>query len=222
MQKRMIAPIIFGLVGTVILVMLGNWQIDRMIWKEDILARIDARLAAAPVPLPESPEAERDLFLAVQVQGEMVGEEIHVLSSSPATGPGYRVITAFETTDGRRILIDRGIVPEAYKDAPRSPENGTLTGNLYWLQEDIPITPPNYARNIWFGRDPVALAEALDTEPLLLVLSYTSLSSGPLPAPIGNNIPNSHLGYAVTWYGFALVWIGMTLYLLIRIKRKTV
>ncbi len=222
MQKRMIAPILFGLVGTVILVMLGNWQIDRMIWKEDILARIDARLAAAPVPLPESPEAERDLFLAVQVQGEMVGEEIHVLSSSPATGPGYRVITAFETTDGRRILIDRGIVPEAYKEAPRSPENGTLTGNLYWLQEDIPITPPNYPRNIWFGRDPVALAEALDTEPLLLVLSYTSLSSGPLPAPIGNNIPNSHLGYAVTWYGFALVWIGMTLYLLIRIKRKTV
>lgn len=222
MQKRMIAPMIFGLVGTVILVMLGNWQIDRMGWKEDIIANIDARLAAAPVPLPIAPKAERDLFLSVQVQGEMVGEEIHVLSSSPATGPGYRVITAFETTDGRRIMIDRGIVPEALKDAPRPLDNGTLSGNLYWLQETNPITPPNYPRNIWFGRDPVALAEALNTEPVLLVLSYTTLSTGPLPTPIGNNIPNSHLGYAITWYGFALVWIGMTLYLLFRIKRKTI
>ncbi len=222
MNKRMIAPALFGLVGAVILVLLGNWQIDRMIWKNAILAEIDARLIADPVPLPEDPTEARDLYLSVRVEGEMLGEEIHVLASSPATGPGYRVLTAFQTSDGRRILVDRGVVPEAEKDSPRQPENGVIYGNLYWLQDDIAITPPNFRRNIWFGRDPVALSEALDTEPVMLVMNRTSQTGGPHPAAVGNNIPNSHLGYALTWYGLALVWIGMTLYLLVRIKRKTV
>ena len=77
-------------------------------------------------------------------------------------------------------------------------------------------------RNIWFTREPAKLAAALNTEPVLVVLSHTALSTGPVPTAIGNNIPNKHLGYAVTWYLFALVWLGMTLYLLVRIKRKTV
>lgn len=222
MSKRMIAPIIFGIVGIAILVSLGNWQVRRLAWKEAILAEVDARLAAAPVALPDAPNAEEDLFLSVEVSGQMGEREIHVLSSSPATGPGYRVITSLELPDGRRIMIDRGIVPEAYKDAPRPPDNGPLYGNLYWLQQDIVEPEPNLERNIWFTRDPVKLAAALNTEPVLVVLSHTTLSTGPIPTAIGNNIPNKHLGYAVTWYLFALVWLGMTLYLLVRIKRKTV
>lgn len=127
----------------------------------------------------------------------------------------------FTLENGRRILVDRGVVPEAAKSATRVPENGRLEGNLLWMQ-DPPTFPPDLGKNIWFNRDTEALAEALKTEPVLLVMSHTTLSTGPLPVAVGVNIPNSHLGYAVTWYGFALVWLGMTLYLLYRIKRKTV
>ena len=146
---------------------------------------------------------------------------VHVLSSSPETGPGYRVIAPFTTVDGRRILIDRGIVPEGRKNAELPLEHGMLVGNLLWMQEE-PAFAPDMAKNIWFSRPPAELGEALGTEPVLLVLSQTTLSNGPFPVAVGHNIPNSHLGYAVTWYGFALVWLGMTLYLLMRIKRKTV
>ena len=221
MTKRMIAPIIFGIVGIVILVSLGNWQMRRLAWKEAILAELETRLTAPAVPLPEAPNRARDMYLHVVVTGEMGADEVHVLSSSPEVGPGYRIIAPFTLEDGRKILVDRGNIPEGRKQAARPLENGRLEGNLLWMQEP-PTFPPDLDKNIWFNRDPEALAEALGTEPVLLVLSQTTLSTGPYPGAVGVNIPNSHLGYAVTWYGFALVWLGMTLYLLFRIKRKTV
>ncbi len=221
MNKRMIAPVLFGLVGIAILVSLGNWQVRRLAWKEDILAAMDARLSAAPVAVPAVPDSARDMYLSVSVEGVMGEESVHVLSSSPETGPGYRIIVPFTTVDGRRILIDRGLVPEARKNAEQPPENGTLFGNLLWMQEEPPFAP-DLEKNIWFSRPPAELAEVLGTEPVLIVLSQTTLSTGPFPVAVDLNIPNNHLGYAVTWYGFALVWLGMTLYLLVRIKRKTV
>jgi len=220
MNRRMIAPAIFGLVGIAILMSLGNWQLRRLAWKEGILAAMDARLAAPGVPVPQSPNPVADLYLSVIAEGEMGEGEVHVLSSSPQTGPGYRIIAPFTLKDGRRILIDRGVVGEADKNAARPLESGVLAGNLLWMQEEATF-PPDLAKNIWFSRPPDELAEVLGTEPILVVLRQTTLSTGPHAVAIGLNIPNSHLGYAVTWYLFALVWAGMTLYLLIRIKRKT-
>ena len=221
MNKRMIAPIVFGIVGVAILVSLGNWQVRRLAWKEGVLAAIDAKLSGPAVPLPAVPDRERDMYLHVQVSGEMGEGEVHVLSSSPETGPGYRIIAPFTLEDGRRILVDRGNVPEGEKNATRPLESGTVEGNLLWMQ-DPPSYPPDLGKNIWFNRDTEGLSEVLGTEPVLLVMNQTALSTGPVPAAVGVNIPNNHLGYAVTWYGFALVWLGMTLYLLFRIKRKTV
>ena len=221
MNKRMIAPVIFGFVGIAILVSLGNWQVRRLAWKETILAQMEARLTGPVQPVPEAPDRTRDLYLHVQVVGEMGEGEVHVLSSSPETGPGYRVIAPFTLKSGRVILVDRGLVPEGQKAATRPLEHGTLEGNLLWMQ-DPPSFPPDLSKNIWFNRDTEALAIALNTEPVLLVQSHTTLSTGPHPVAVGLNIPNNHLGYAITWYGFALVWLGMTLYLLWRIKRKTV
>jgi len=221
MNKRMIAPIVFGIVGIAILVSLGNWQVRRLVWKEAILAAIEVKISGPAVPVPEAPTRERDMYLHVVANGEMGAGEVHVLSSSPATGPGYRIIAPLTLENGRRILVDRGNVPEGQKNAARPMESGQIEGNLLWMQ-DPPTFPPDLGKNIWFNRDTEALAEALGTEPVLLVMSHTMLSTGPLPMAVGVNIPNSHLGYAVTWYGFALVWLGMTLYLLYRIKRKTV
>jgi len=221
MNKRMIGPIVFGIVGIAILVTLGNWQMQRLVWKEAILAQLDMRLSGPAVPVPVAPDRDQDMYLHVEATGEMGAEEVHVLSSSPETGPGYRIIAPFTLTDGRRILVDRGIVPEGQKQAVRPLENGRIEGNLLWMQAP-PTFPPDLEKNIWFNRDTEALAAALGTEPVLVVLSQTTLSTGPYPVAVGLNIPNNHLGYAVTWYGFALVWFGMTLYLLFRIKRKTV
>ena len=117
-MRGVIFALLFGLGGAGVLVSLGFWQVQRLAWKEGVIAELDARLAAAPVPLPEAPTEARDEYLRVALEGRFGPEELHVLTSAKPWGPGFRVISAFETTDGRRVLVDRGYLPETEKTAP--------------------------------------------------------------------------------------------------------
>ena len=226
MTRRMIFPLLLGLVGAAVLIALGVWQLQRLEWKENVIAEIEARIGADPVPLPESPDPERDRFLPVTATGTITDEELDVLVSVRQAGPAYRIISAFETDAGRRILLDRGYVPDEAKDDPRAPARGvTLTGNLHWPDEvDRWTPPPEIDRNIWFARDVPRMAEVLGTEPVMIILRTSSEPDPTVtPLPIETaGIPNDHLEYAVTWFGLALVWVGMTAFLLWRIRQRTV
>lgn len=223
--RRYLAPLLIGIAGTAVLVTLGSWQLQRLSWKQDMLARIEARIEAPAVALPARPDADRDQYLAVEIEGESSGPEVRVLVSRRETGPGYRILTRFDTTDGRAILLDRGFVPERQRDAARAPAQGRITGNLLWPNEvDQGFTPePDRARNIWFARDLGALAAELGTAPLLVVQSGPEgVASAPRPWPVDTaSIPDNHLQYAVTWFSLAVFWMGMTLYWLWRIRRRT-
>ena len=226
MTRRMIFPLLLGVAGAAVLIWLGLWQLQRLEWKEGVLAEIDARMIADPVPLPASPDPVVDRFLPVTATGTITGEEIHVLVSMKQFGPAYRIVSAFETEDGRRILLDRGIVRDAEKTDPRPPVAGvTVTGNLHWPDEIDGYTPePDYLENIWFARDVPMMAATLGTEPVMLILRETSEPApAVLPLPMDSSgIPNDHLEYAITWFGLAAVWVGMTVFLLWRIRQRTV
>ncbi|WP_372885339.1 SURF1 family protein [Shimia sp.] len=216
-MTRLILPIVFGIVGTAILVSLGNWQMRRMAEKETFLAAIDARIGDAPVAIPALPDPEADRFLAVQAEGRITGQELHVLVSVKKVGAGYRIVSAFETDGGRRIMVDRGFVATPDKGAARYTGPLTVTGNLHWPDEIDSYTPANdLAANIWFARDVPTMAAALGTEPILLIARKLSENdSGVTPLPVDSSgIPNDHLEYVVTWYGLAIVWVAMTLYYL--------
>ena len=66
------------------------------------------------------------------------------------------------------------------------------------------------------------MAEVLGTEPVLVIAREVSVNDPPAtPLPVTTEgIPNNHLGYAVQWFGLALVWAGMTLFLLWRTARR--
>lgn len=213
--------LVFGVTGLAVLVSLGNWQVRRLHWKEGILAEIEARIAADPVPLPTDPDPERDKFLAVTVTGRMEPGEVRVLVSTRDSGAGYRIIAPFVMRDGRRILIDRGYVPTAAGEASRALGPMTIVGNLHWPDEIDGFTPePDREANIWFARDVPALAAELGTEPVL-VIARSKNDPGVTPLPVDTaGIPNDHLQYAVTWYGLALVWAAMTGYFLWRSRAR--
>lgn len=224
MTRRMIVPLIFGIVGVAILASLGSWQLRRLAWKTEILAEIAARLEAPAGPVPATADPEADRYLRVRASGEILPGEIHVYTSAPPRGVGYRVIVPLRLADGRSLLLDRGFVPIDEKEAPRHLGAITVEGNLDWPRETDSLftAAPDLAKNIWFARDVPAMAAALRTEPLLLVTSASDDPAAPQPLPVTVNLPNDHLGYALTWFGLALVWAGMTGYLLWRIKRRTV
>ena len=221
-MSRMILPLVFGLVGTAILVSLGNWQVRRLAEKEAYLAAIEARISDSPAAIPDAADPVRDRFLPVRVAGTMTDEELHVLVSTKQLGAGYRVISAFETEEGRRIMIDRGHVPITAKEAVRLTGAMTVTGNLHWPDEIDRFTPEtDLVANIRFARDVPDLAATLGTEPILLI-ARESLPNDPdvTPLPVDTSgIPNDHLEYIVTWYGLAIVWVFMTLYYLLRMRK---
>ncbi|NSX56043.1 SURF1 family protein [Parasulfitobacter algicola] len=224
MTRKIILPLLFGLAGTAVLLWLGVWQVQRMEWKQDILAQIDNRIGGTPVALPMAPNPETDTYLPVEVTGSNTGKELHVLVSTKSAGAGYRIISAFETTDGRRIMVDRGFVPTSEKNAARSTNNIKIQGNLHWPDEIDSYTPePDISGNIWFARDVPTMADALNTEPVLVIARTTSATTPAVtPLPIDSaGIPNDHFEYAVTWFLLAAVWVGMTGVLLWRIRRGT-
>lgn len=221
MTRRMIAPLVFGIVGVAILLSLGFWQLRRLEWKEAVLAEIAGRLAAEPVAVPPDPTPEADQYLRVRATGTLEPGELHVYTSVPGQGVGYRVIAPMTLADGRRVLLDRGFVPIADKDAARPPGPIAVTGALLWAQEtDAFTSDPDRGKNIWFARDVPLMAAALDTLPVMIVVAESDPPGGPVPQPVTVNIPNDHLQYAITWFLLAVVWTLMTGYLLYRIKRR--
>lgn len=221
MIRRMIGPLVFGLFGVAVLVSLGVWQLQRLSWKEAVLAEMDARIGAVPVELPAAPDPVADRFLPVQAVGRLTGDELDVLVSRKEIGAGYRVIAALETDTGRRVMLDRGFLAEAARGVPRNVTTLEVVGNLVWPEEVDGFTPaPDAKRGIWFARDVVAMAAALKAEPVLIVASRDT-GDGIDAMPVDSSvIPNDHLNYAITWFLLALVWAGMTGLLLWRMTRK--
>lgn len=217
----MIFPLLLGVVGAAVLISLGVWQMQRLEWKQGILDEIDAQITGPAIALPVNADPETHRYAPVELTGTIGRPEIPVLVSVKRVGPGYRLIVPFET-GGRRILLDQGFIPLEAKDTERPAKQVTLRGNLHWPDEIDSYTPDNdLAANIWFSRDVPTLAAALNTEPLM-VIAATQTDPSVTPLPLDSNaIPNDHLNYAITWFSLAVVWLGMTAFLLWRIRRTT-
>lgn len=220
---RYLAPLLFGLIGAGILIGLGTWQMQRLAWKQGVLSAIESRIHAAPEPLPNLISPDEQRYQPVTLTGEFLPGALRVLVSRKQIGAGYLIVSPFQTDTGRLILIDRGFTPVDNKSITPRSGAATITGNLHWPDDRNSSTPENdIAGNTWFARDLGPMAEALGTEPLLVVVRELSPpDAGITPFPVDTaGIPNDHLQYAITWYALALVWLGMSAYWIVR-QRKT-
>lgn len=220
-MRRVIIPLIFGFAGAAVLVSLGIWQMQRLAWKQDVLAEIETRIAEEPQDLPAEIDPETHKYLPVAITGFVAQNPIRVLVSRKKIGPGYRLITRLNTAD-RRVLVDLGFIKvnQAVQILPNGPL--TITGNLHWPDDRNSSTPENDIEgNVWFARDIDHMADLLETEPVLIVardLSFTNPSVTPLPVDT-RSIPNDHLQYAITWFSLAFVWLAMTGFFLWRTRQ---
>jgi surfeit locus 1 family protein len=208
-----------------ILIGLGVWQIKRLHWKEGLLAKIAALQSAAPVPInsalsggPLGPEID---FTRVEaVCPDIETSRFITLFTVSNTRPGFRVITACALTGGRykTVLVDRGFVDQSMMGSLRDAMGRRLDAPIVGVlrRGDLRnfLTPQNDpARNLWYWRDIGAMANSLgapDPAPTFLMLERPApLRFGPTPAPLPLDIPNNHLGYALTWFGLAATLIGV-------------
>lgn len=218
MLRKILFPSILGIAGCAVLIGLGIWQVERLAWKEGVIADINSRLSAPHEPLSRFVNEAQDEYTRVVLSGRPTGEELHVLDSGTAAGTGYRVITKFETDIGA-ILLDQGLLAIDNKAAEPMTRQMRVTGTLLWPDDQNDSTPPpDAADNIWFARNVTTMSQALGTLPILVVANQTSPADPRLTAlPVDTaNIKNDHLEYAITWFLLAGVWAIMSLYLIRR------
>ncbi|WP_375254304.1 SURF1 family protein [Yoonia sp.] len=223
MLRKILFPLVLGIAGCGVLISLGLWQVERLSWKEGVLASIEARLTAPPAPLSLDVSEEVNEYTRVTLTGTPTGEELHVLVSGTEAGTGYRVISKVDTVLGA-ILVDLGLLAIDNKAAAPLVAEMQIIGTLLWPDDQNAQTPdPDLGANIWFARNIETMSVALDTLPLMVVVSQATPADPRLIAlPVNTTtIKNDHLAYALTWFLLAAVWAIMSLYLILRILRPT-
>jgi surfeit locus 1 family protein len=224
MLRRLIIPALFGLAGTAVLVNLGLWQLSRADEKAALIAGMEARIFAAPIALPATFDPERDRYLPVTVAGRFQPDYTFAMAAQKARGPGFHLISVLETPQGRRVLVDRGFLPEAEaRDLDTESDEVQIAGNLHWPRDGDRFTPEyDASRNLFFARDVDQMAGLLGAEPVLVVMRDSDEVAPPATAvPVFQvSIPDNHLGYAIQWFLMAIAWAGMTLFFLWRIRQQ--
>lgn len=218
-MRRILFAIIIGLGGAAILISLGVWQVKRLTWKESLISRIEMMISDAPIALAEAVKTGAERYTPVQASGTFDQGHLRVLASRKQTGAVYRIIRPFDADGLGRILVDTGWQLDDVDVSDAYIGQINIVGNLDAPNEIDRFTPqPDLANNIWFARDVPAMADALTTQPVLVVLrDAPDASLGVSPWPVDTAaIPNDHLQYAITWFSLAAIWIGMSAFFLSR------
>jgi surfeit locus 1 family protein len=215
-------PSVFALVMFIVLIGLGTWQLERKAWKEGLIAALAPRTSAEPVPLPvperwSALDPESDEFRRVTFSATIAPErEVLVYGSGSSvrpdvSGPGYWVFAPAALPGGGVVVVNRGFLPEGQQDRKtHMPPAGSvdLIGALRWPEPRrwfVPNDDP--ARNLWFARDQLAMAQAKSWGNVAPFYVELESSTGSLPraGPLTPTLRNEHLQYALTWYGLAAV-----------------
>lgn len=218
------AALLFGC-----LVALGTWQLERLAWKEALIATIEARIHAAPAPLAEVERAFAETgdveYRPVSAKGTFLhGSERHFFATWRGAA-GYYVYTPLALADGRLVFVNRGFVPFDRKD-PATRAAGQLAGPQTVLglargplgAKPSSLLPDNDpAANIFYWKDLAAMKATAGLPAGAGIIPFfidaAAEPANPGGLPIGGvtlvELPNSHLQYALTWYGLAAALAGV-------------
>lgn len=202
---------------------LGVWQLKRLSWKLDLIARVDARVHAAPVPAP-GPQAwggitaKADEYRRVRVAGVFQNDRETLVEAVTELGPGFWVMTPLRTASGEEVLVNRGFVPPD-RSSPAARAAGlpsgpvTVTGLLRITEPHGGFLRANQpALGRWYSRDVAAIAKARGLSNVAPYFVDADATPNPGGWPRGGltviRFHNSHLAYALVWFGMA----GMTVF----------
>lgn len=228
--QGVVGATLFTIVGVAILIGLGIWQLDRKVWKENLIANLTERLNGAPQDLPPRaswPQLDqaRDEYRRVAFSAEFLpGQEALVYSAGSSLrpdvkGPGYWVFAPARLAGGGIVVIDRGFVPLDHKEPSTRPQ-GVLAGSvdivgiMRWPETRGMFTPADDPQsNVWYLRDPKAMAVAkkwASAAPFYIDQESPVPPGGwPKPGKLEVTLPDNHLQYAITWFGLAFGLAGV-------------
>lgn len=210
------ALVAFALAAFAGFMALGTWQVHRLAWKEDLIARVDARLHAAPVAAPvqgrgSALDREADEYRRVLVSGRFDYADELLVHASTMLGSGYWVLTPLRTVDGEWLFVNRGFVPpEMRGHVPHGDAQQTVVGLLRFTEPKGGFLRNNdAAHGQWYSRDVAAMAAEAHlarVAPWFVdqqAVTPADATAWPRPGLTVVQFPNNHLVYALTWFALA-------------------
>lgn len=215
----------FLIAATAGFIALGVWQVERLQWKRDLIARVDARVHATPAPLPASSswaalDSADDEYRRVTATGRLLHTQEVAVYATTERGPGYWIMTPLVTGDGT-VWVNRGYVDNAHRSREsraRHDETRTVsvTGLLrlperhgVFLRANVP------GEDRWYTRAPDEFSAARDVDGAtapFFIDAQDRIDSGNWPVPGMTMVAfrDNHLSYAMTWFGMALLGLLAT------------
>ena len=214
-------PTLFTAPVVLLLLALGFWQVERLFWKQDLIAQRQAAVAAPRVAAPRSLEEARGMeFHHIVDEGVFLHDkEIFLGATSEAGRQGYQVLTPLLEVGGRTVFINRGFIPAELKDSNKR-DVGQIAGTVR-IQGLLRLPPAERPAwflpdnrpdlNYWFWVDLPAMsaADGLDrVAPFYIDADETPNPGGwPKGGVTRLVLPNDHLQYAITWFSLAVALI---------------
>jgi surfeit locus 1 family protein len=225
-----------SLIGVLILLWLGVWQLQRLVWKEGLITHINALRTERPEPLAKVlASGDTDLVRVAFDCPDLMSRPRLRLYGLQDGQTGYRLMTACPIKAGAAasVLVDLGFdgqslsdptPPACLKTAAPRPLTGPVVGVLRHPDARTFVTPDDAPQqNLWFARDLPAMAKALGAPapaPAFVALEQSpgaATDGCPLVrAPLPSDLPNNHLQYAITWFGLAAALVGVYVAMLLR------
>lgn len=223
------------LVALLLLGGLGTWQLQRMAWKEALIAKIQVRSKAEPIILDAAAtlyDAGDDLeYTPVRARGRFLNDKEMYYFAPGDKGPGYHVYTPLVGPSGMAVIVNRGFITEAERAQRRTirQDAGNIDEAIGLLRRPetkglfAPANDPG--RNMWYWRDLKGMSDqSLSTNSderkkvLPFFIEAVATPAG-MPVVAGTpqggvtrmTLPNRHLEYALTWYGLGAALIGVYL-----------
>ncbi|MGJ4951900.1 SURF1 family protein [Bradyrhizobium sp. HKCCYLS20291] len=218
-----------------ILLALGVWQVERRAWKLDLSDRVERRIHAEAVPVPDRvawPAINRsdDEYKRVTLSGRFLYDRETLVQALTVEGPGYWVVTPLQTADGV-VLVNRGFVPPDRRDVASrragNPDGPVSVTGLLRISEPGGgfLRHNDPAANRWYSRDVAAITATRGLRDVAPFFIDADAAPNPGGYPIGGltviAFPNNHLVYALTWFTLALMLAGAGVQRLYRARSET-
>jgi surfeit locus 1 family protein len=214
-------------IGVAVLTALGIWQLERRVWKLDLIDQVERRIHAVPVAAPgpaawPAVNAADDAYRRVHATGHFLNGREILVQAVTELGAGFWVVAPFHTNAGFTVLVNRGFVPPERRDpttraASRITGEATVTGLMRMTEPNGAFLRANDpATDRWYSRDVAAIAaarELADVAPYFIDADSTPDPDGQLVGGLTVvSFPNNHLVYALTWFALAMMLAGAAVF----------
>lgn len=223
-------PTLAGLFFLVLTIWLGNWQLSRAAYKQDLQNRYDRMQQDGVVQItPARVEKESLLFRSVEIKGAFEqGRDIFIDNRVYRTVAGYHVLSPFRIAGSDQfVLVNRGWVPFVNSRRDELPNVPSVSGKI--ILRGVAVDPQSRYfefkgaapqgklwQNLNFEQYQTWLGESL--QPVLIQQTSNTEDGLIRDWPRPDTGVSTHISYAIQWFGLAGAIV--VLWLVLNFKRE--